>query len=135
LQFVCSVWYQTLSHHGEFIWHQIYELEWSSSSKSLFHLPTWYERVKRRTIIRNKWIMGHGRIHDFIHNCGIYTLCFNHDTLITGGTDGAILIWNLITGERIKKMPLHYDEVRAVSLCENFVISGSFDRCIYLSNF
>jgi WD40 repeat protein len=60
--------------------------------------------------------------------------CFDHQTLVSGGKDGEIRLWNYQTGERIRRLLGHQVAVRSLLVTANqqHLISADEDGNIYI---
>lgn len=53
------------------------------------------------------------------HNAAINCIIYTSNTLISGGDDSVIKIWNYENGECLKKLEGHKGKIYCISLIEN----------------
>ncbi|HEY9742041.1 MAG TPA: tellurite resistance TerB C-terminal domain-containing protein, partial [Coleofasciculaceae cyanobacterium] len=75
-------------------------------------------------------------IHTLKHSANSLTISSDGKTLITGGKDGEIKLWNLATGELLNTLSGHSSSVESVAIASTsqIFVSGSGDSTIKLWN-
>lgn len=73
------------------------------------------------------------------HTCSVVTVQFDaaphNDVIITGDTNGNIIIWRFSTGEALKTIgEAHYETILALHFDERYLATGGRDRKIKLWN-
>lgn len=64
------------------------------------------------------------------HKNGTNTLLLNENTLISGGKDGMLRLWNLKNEKQLKEVPAHNFAIYDLTFLEDFILSASRDKTI-----
>ena len=68
------------------------------------------------------------------HNTAAYSVALSADgqTLISGGKDGVVILWDVATGKKLSSLKKHKDAVHSLALSANGqrLVSGSGDKLI-----
>eukprot|EP00055_Hartaetosiga_balthica_P017587 m.119101 g.119101 ORF g.119101 m.119101 type:complete len:180 (+) comp9354_c0_seq2:1199-1738(+) len=65
---------------------------------------------------------------------GIACIHYHGDYIASGSSDKSIIIWEVKTGNIVRKLLGHSDLVRCVRFDEDFIVSGSYDTNIMVWN-
>ena len=66
----------------------------------------------------------------FGHSGTITGMDFNADTLVSCSSDGTGRMWDFGTGSTIHTLKGHYSDVSCIKLCDDKIITGSYDEAI-----
>jgi len=64
------------------------------------------------------------------HQGGVWALCVEDDTLVTGSTDRTLIVWDLRTKQRSHDLVGHSSTVRCVVILGEWIVSGSRDGTV-----
>ena len=78
-------------------------------------------------------------IHEIrAHSGGVETVEFTRDSkyFITGGMEGRLYMWSVVTGKKVDTLSHHYDAVSAISSNENghWIATAGYDKIIKVFN-
>lgn len=64
------------------------------------------------------------------HKGWVYCLLIVGDYLYSGGDDNVVRIWNLKTTDQIEQLVGHRNGVTQIVMCNNMIVTGSFDHYV-----
>jgi WD40 repeat protein len=139
-EIVCKGWKRSLR-SNEFFWRGVYEINWTLMVASHPAVATrglstlWRKRSKNRYVIDRNWLKGNCTQQIVNYGEAVRAIQFVDQTMVTGGDDNAIQIWNMKSPESKKAALLgHTARIRCLTL--NYfqrtkkIISGSDDKMI-----
>lgn len=106
------------------------------NSNILKPMNPWKIIYRDRFKVELNWRKGKCNIKDFKgHMDGILTLKFNFRFLFTGSYDSTIAIWDLFTGNLIRRLNGHEGGVKTLFFDGQKLITGSLDKTIRVWNY
>ncbi len=72
-----------------------------------------------------------GKTKTFMGHLGwVFCLLLHKERLFSGGDDNMIRVWNIETSQQIETLEAHRNSVTSLVLCNNMLITASFDHYI-----
>ncbi|SCV01557.1 LAMI_0G12222g1_1 [Lachancea mirantina] len=109
-----------------------------SSSKSVDGRKTrpWKVIYRERFKVESNWRKGTCQVQEFKgHMDGVLSLQFNYRCLFTGSYDSTVAIWDLASGNLVRRLTGHHDGVKSLYFDDQKLITGSLDRTIRVWNY
>ncbi|GBG30089.1 Guanine nucleotide-binding protein subunit beta-1 [Hondaea fermentalgiana] len=64
------------------------------------------------------------------HSSGVMSVAIQDDTIVSGGADNTVRIWNAKTGREQRVLEGHNDSVKSVAIDGDIIVSGSDDETV-----
>lgn len=95
----------------------------------------WKEVYAERYIVEANWRAGRHRTAEFLHSSPVICLQFDEQYLITGTNIGTAYIWDIETGQLLRKLSAHAGPISALKFDAAKLVTGSTDKIIRIWNY
>jgi F-box/WD-40 domain protein MET30 len=97
----------------------------------------WKEVYSERLVVERNWRTKKCSVRTLLHSHGVMCLqfCDILNIVITGTNDNLVIVWDLTTGQMLRKLKGHTRCIRALQFDEAKLVTGSMDHTLKIWNY